>query len=202
MIRLQAPLIAYSAQHNLFAIVREVPLGDGDFDRDDRKKRDVELVIFDIRATIVTTLSLLPPEIREQPWTYDDLHPVAGAITKRIAAANRVLRDLGFDPVPGAELAPVKQKPSGSSVAVFPNAKLGVAERGCTARLLDHDRTLGEHRTFGGCDDKPQAFTNEYPPTWQWAAWLPGRRIVLLAWHTSGAEHSDRQSVLEVWQVH
>jgi len=197
---LQTRFVARSTQRDLLAIVREVPIGDGDFDRDGRQRRDIQLVLFDPRGSIVAVLSLLPSTVRDEPWTYDDLRDAADPIAVRLDAADRVLRDLGFDPLPDAEIARFRRKDSGTNAATFPHARLGVAERDGTARLLDHDRTLAAHVIFT-CGSHPIPFNCDYPPTFVWAAWLPSQHLVLLSWHTSGAEHSDRVSQLEVWQV-
>jgi hypothetical protein len=180
--------------------VREDPHGDGDFDTAERLRRDVALVLFDEHGAVVATLSLLG-RTHDDAWSYDDLRDEAGLIAIRIDAANRALRDLGFDPLPDAELASFKRKTSGTEAATFARARLGLAVRDGTARLLDHDRVLSEHVVFS-CSGGPSGwFACQYPPTFRWAAWLPSQHLVILSWITSGAEHSDRGNELAVWPV-
>ncbi len=189
------PLIARSVTHDLLAILREVPLGDGDFHRAGRDRRDVELLIVDRRGAIVAIASLLDRDSRETLWSYDDLRDRADAISPRIDAANVVLRDLGFDPL-DAEIARFTTKPNGTNAARFTGAKLGIAEVGGVMRLLQKNQTLAERRIYT-CP----SFHCDYAPALVSAAWIPSLRLLLVAWHSSGAEHSDRVSSLEVWNV-
>jgi hypothetical protein len=184
-------LIAHSATHDLFAAIHEMPIGDscqGD-------RRDVALAILDRSGRTVTTFSLLPPRLLEKEWTDRDLRRHAKPIAARMAAANRFLRDLGFEPA--GEIAPFAINARGARVARFPGAHLGIAERDGTLRLLDGDRALGEHHLYRCPRDR---FSCEYPPALQWAAWLPSLRIILVSWQASGAEHSDRTAAIDVWQ--
>ena len=192
---IRSPLIARSTTHELLAILREAPFGDGDYHRADRDRRDVELVIVDRRGAIVAIASLLDRAPLEMTWSYDDLRDRADGIAVRIDAANLVLRDLGFEPL-DAEISRFSTKPNGTNAARFPGAKLGIAEISGVMRLLQKNSTLAERRIYP-CP----TFHCEYSPTLMWAAWVPSLKLVLVTWHSSGAEHQDRVNTLEVWQI-
>jgi hypothetical protein len=190
--------VARSASLDLLAVVHETPDGIGDQGGPGNGSRDIALVIVDLHGTTVASISLVPRPPRAL-WTYDELRDQASELAVRLELANRFLRDLGFDRLPDAELAAFKQKPSGTQVATFPRAKLGVAVRDGLANLLDHDRSIATDTVFP-CKDA-SAFNCEYPPTFGWAAWLPAQHLVVLAWTTSRANEGEHVPHLTVWQV-
>ena len=195
---LDAPLVAYSAAHDRFAVLREAPIGDTCASEGSRDKRDVEVAIVDRGGRVTARLSLLPPRWADTAWIYRDLRDDADEIAGRIATANRFLRDLGFDPITGAEISRFTLNARRSTVARFPVAKLGLAERDGTVRLLRGNQIVGDHALYRCPRDH---FSCEYPPALLWAAWLPAQHVVLIAWESSGAEHSDRDAGLDVWEL-
>jgi hypothetical protein len=194
---IRAPFAAYSAAHDLIAVVEETPIGDGCTCRGGEDRRDVRLVVVDRGGRDVAGLSLVPPV--DSCWTDAQLLDSTKETRQRIAVANRFLRDLGFDPVADAEQATFRSSARGSDTAFFARAKLGVAHQNGTARLLRGNVTLAEHELYA-CT-KESHFNCEYTPTLMWAAWLPALRTVLVSWHTAGAEHSDRRTTLSVWRA-
>jgi hypothetical protein len=192
----RAHFVAYSAARELFAAVQEAPSGDGDFCRETGDRRDLRLTVVDKKGSIVATLPFTVPD-GTACFSEAALDAHASEIGQRLDGANRFLRDLGFDPVE-AELAPFTENQRGSQVAHFDHARRGVAERDGTARLLAGDRTLDEHALYDCASYKKWC---EYPPTMQWAAWLPALHTILISWHTSGAEHTDRGTLLSVWEI-
>jgi hypothetical protein len=195
---IERTLVAHSAVHDLFAVVREMPIGDGDWARGHRDMRDVELAILDRRGRRIAGFSLVPPSRLAEVWGYADLRDDADEVAARVAVANRFLHDLGFDPIAGVEIAQFSTTATFARVARFPVARLGVAEREGALRLLHGNKTLGEHRLYRCPADN---FACDYPPTLVWAAWLPGLRVILVSWQSSGAEHSDRVGVTDVWRL-
>lgn len=100
---------------------------------------------------------------------------------RRIAAANRYLRELGFAAPPDAEVGVVKTEDGDTPKRkiFFARAKLGVvaSERG--VRLLRGDEALDKQTLRGGMG---------------WAVHLPAQQLVVVGWSTSGDYHHGEEA--------
>ena len=187
-------MVAYSPTLGAFAAVEDITERCGCFGMDG----DLRLVVFDAHGLLADQLLLAR---QERPGHEEGAPPSLPPRAQRLALANRLLADLGFDVPAGVEWAAVGANSKGTPVVYFPLARLGVALAGGTARLLRGDQDLGEHDLWPGCTgERDRSMMCQYPPRSRWAAWVPSQQTVIVEWTTEGAEHHVPQAHLDVWR--
>ena len=136
--------------------------------------------------------------LMSESYDYDPKRQQA-ALPGRLQAANRLLRDLGFNALTGVEWATFARPRGEVKPAQLPGGQLEVTFLDGFVELLRAGKSVLERQIHADCskDENLENHVCSYPPWPIWVARVPSLDLVLLQWTTSTAEHHEAITRIE-----